>query len=490
MGSIGIWSEASSGLLLVARGGAQAPGTPDGVNLSFSTGLDSFHLDWPKLNDAGQTAFVGGLTGPGVNSTNNWGVWSNGSGTLELVARAGDQAPDVPSGMVFGVSNFSPLTAFVASLNDTGQLALWGSLAGTGVADNQTYGVWSGTPGSLTLVTRNGIHAPGTPSGVNFDRPFSAVAFNSEGQVAFMGRVTGSGVNSTNEVGFWSSSSGSIELVARKGNHAAGTPSGVNYLLSSPWFPVLNDAGQIAFSSFLTGSDINSTNDFGIWSESSGELQLVARTGSHAPGTADGVSFFELNAPSLNSAGQIAFRAILTGDDVDFTNDRGIWATDRDGDLRLVVRTGELLEVMPGDFRTPSDLDFVSMTGNSDSRQSAFNNFGQLVFWASFTDGSQGVFVSNVVAYLTGDFNEDGAVDAADYVVWRKNDGTQAGYDTWRKNFGTSLDRGISSSAAGPASTSVPSLSNAIPEPGSIEFLISIGLGLLATQCCRRSCRD
>ena len=30
-----------------------------------------------------------------------------------------------------------------------------------------------------------------------------------------------------------------------------------------------------------------------------------------------------------------------------------------------------------------------------------------------------------------GDFNGDGTVDAADYVVWRKTDGTPLGYDTW-----------------------------------------------------------
>ena len=35
---------------------------------------------------------------------------------------------------------------------------------------------------------------------------------------------------------------------------------------------------------------------------------------------------------------------------------------------------------------------------------------------------------------LEGDYNEDGSVDAADYVWWRKNDGgNQAGYDTWRR---------------------------------------------------------
>ena len=37
---------------------------------------------------------------------------------------------------------------------------------------------------------------------------------------------------------------------------------------------------------------------------------------------------------------------------------------------------------------------------------------------------------------LPGDFNHDGTVDAADYVVWRKTDGTQAEYNTWRTHFG------------------------------------------------------
>ena len=35
-----------------------------------------------------------------------------------------------------------------------------------------------------------------------------------------------------------------------------------------------------------------------------------------------------------------------------------------------------------------------------------------------------------------GDFNHDGFVNAADYVVWRKSGGTQADYDVWRGNFG------------------------------------------------------
>jgi len=41
-----------------------------------------------------------------------------------------------------------------------------------------------------------------------------------------------------------------------------------------------------------------------------------------------------------------------------------------------------------------------------------------------------------------GDFNSDGSVDAADYVVWRRTDGSPAGYNEWRANFGNSSGSG------------------------------------------------
>jgi len=56
-----------------------------------------------------------------------------------------------------------------------------------------------------------------------------------------------------------------------------------------------------------------------------------------------------------------------------------------------------------------------------------------------------------------GDYNQDGTVDAADYIVWRKVDGTQAGYDTWRENFGVTLP------GSGGGSNQVPEPTCALP---------------------------
>jgi hypothetical protein len=93
---------------------------------------------------------------------------------------------------------------------------------------------------------------------------------------------------------------------------------------------------------------------------------------------------------------------------------------------------------------------------------------------------SSGLVVQGAVTYvgtapgLAGDYNNDGRVDAADYVVWRKNDGSQNGYNTWRTNFGRTSGSGAAlDSAAG------------VPEPASFGLaahLLILGIG----KCSRK----
>jgi hypothetical protein len=77
---------------------------------------------------------------------------------------------------------------------------------------------------------------------------------------------------------------------------------------------------------------------------------------------------------------------------------------------------------------------------------------------------------------LAGDYNNDGSVDAADYVVWRKNNiNGQQGYNDWRTNFGAT---------AGPAN----GLSSAaVPEPTGVAVLVFGGF-LLGRIRWRNSC--
>lgn len=68
---------------------------------------------------------------------------------------------------------------------------------------------------------------------------------------------------------------------------------------------------------------------------------------------------------------------------------------------------------------------------------------------------------------LPGDFNTNGAVDAADYVVWRKVNGTPAGYNLWRKNFGATNQPAAGTSVA------------VVPEPAT-GLLLSMALACAA----------
>src|SRR6476660_9017031 len=66
-----------------------------------------------------------------------------------------------------------------------------------------------------------------------------------------------------------------------------------------------------------------------------------------------------------------------------------------------------------------------------------------------------------ITAVLSGDFNSDNVVDAADYVIWRKTNGTRANYDAWRAHFGQTTGGGSSLNAA------------SIPEPTTFATLTS-----------------
>jgi hypothetical protein len=79
------------------------------------------------------------------------------------------------------------------------------------------------------------------------------------------------------------------------------------------------------------------------------------------------------------------------------------------------------------------------------------------------------VLLEVVAPTLLGDFNEDGAVDAADYVVWRRSGGSQDGYNAWRANFGRSNGSGSAGAS--------PSLA-ALPEPATFILLIAALGGL------------
>jgi hypothetical protein len=101
----------------------------------------------------------------------------------------------------------------------------------------------------------------------------------------------------------------------------------------------------------------------------------------------------------------------------------------------------------------------------------------QIVFTYTLADET---LASGVVRYesiplppLAGDYNNNGVVDAADYVLWRKtNTGGDQGYNDWRANFGrTAMPEGT---ALGTGTS--------VPEPASVALVIVAILCSLARR--------
>jgi hypothetical protein len=117
----GLWIKRNGGIDAVAINGDQAPGTASGVTFN---GFSPF--DRPIMNESGKVVFPANLTGPGVTSSNNSGIWSDVSGALSLIARKGSPAPSIAGSITFA-SVGSPVLSDCNALAFSGQTAVMGS---------------------------------------------------------------------------------------------------------------------------------------------------------------------------------------------------------------------------------------------------------------------------------------------------------------------------------------------------------------------------
>jgi hypothetical protein len=227
------WSGSFSDPKLAYRRGLQAPGLPDGV--VFTTTDSTFFF----ANDAGQIVQIANLSGPGIDTSNDSGIWLSGT-TSHLIAREGSQAPGLPAGTVF--ANPTGPTFLRFDHNNRSDVAFTAIATGSGGGT----GLWSGQPGNAKLIAMSGNQVPGFSAGTQFGTDVSWLALSDNGGLAFLTNITGK-----QDAIFATDSAGNLEYITGSGNllHVGDNQFRTVSTLSLFDFNTLN---QIAFIATFT----------------------------------------------------------------------------------------------------------------------------------------------------------------------------------------------------------------------------------------------
>ena len=308
----GIWTTVSGSLVLVARTGYHAPDASGSTSFLSPVFASFSQLELP--NQAG-VVFMGNLVigTSGVVAANNQGIWAQTDlGMLRQVIRKGDVL------MVNGKARtVSLLTIFNTPATATGQtrhftasgdlLFKIGFIDGSAGILKAAY-PFTTQPATVVFIKDAAASVPGATFSV-----LGNPAINDSMHVAFQATVSGSlgsGIGATNNVGIWADSgSNGRFLIARTGASApgyvqSGSAAGTFATLSDPLYA--ND-DAVAFLGTLvktgtTASEINATNNTGIWATVSGSLALLARAKDRAP-DANGTT--TLSSPLFASFAQV-----------------------------------------------------------------------------------------------------------------------------------------------------------------------------------------
>ncbi len=344
------------------------------VDYDGTTGNNYIFMGNP-IATSGGFAFMGTAftadTAPGVWLSEDPAPETDGLPTMRLISLWG---VDLPGSSIA----LEESQAFVMADSNTGAL-LATIQHEEGIDATNDQGIWkTDIQSGATLLAQKGDIAPG-----------SSLAFASFGKpaVAANGTVVAwAGLVDENE-------SEGIYQLTTEGNQSLATTSetlsasGQSVDLNAIYDPTINAAGDVAFLAKLDpdGSDGDS---FAILKRSaSGIWTLIAQTGDQAPGTAQKVAFKSFSSPTINAAGQIAFSATLDGEGeiISNTTDTGVWATDINGILGLVVREGDTLQLRSNAVGTVK----TSAIGG-------FNASGQLALKLGFSNDSSAIVISQI----------------------------------------------------------------------------------------------
>lgn len=399
---------------MIARTTTVAPGTGGATTASFS-------FPAPLLSQDGRAAYIGSLTlntgNPPVTFTapnaNNGGLWIGTPGAMNLALRQNDAVTALAGDGSIRVGSF---TSSGLTVSNGGRFASLNALQGsvtTGAATGNDQAILSNRTGSLEIIARRGDQVPGAAPGTFYRALGTSMGMNNAGRVVFSSTLRdGAGTTITNG-SLITDNGGPLGLVAQGGlplpaiTNANGNEFvGVNWG-SSFSDPVISGNNIVAFKTGgLTGTGITPQNSSAIFTlNDSGTFTKMMRTDDVAPvGLADDGTLIRYGGLqgglSVNTRGQVAFSSLLSGFGVNglIGNNLALFATDLSGQVQLIVRRGTDFEVAPGDVRLVTSIGGLNTSGGQDGRAVSLNNYSEIVFSLGFADGSSGVFTATVPA--------------------------------------------------------------------------------------------
>jgi hypothetical protein len=366
----------------------------------------------------GDTEHPPGQTCSGLTTSNDTAIWVF-DGSVSLFAREGNQAIGVSTGQLWG----DCILTYPPSVNDSGHLAFWNNLAGSGVTSSNDTALWGpDSTGATVVIAREGSSAPGTTDTINSFLDFD-IDLNANDEVAFGLFVN----NSSSGAGIWRGLAGTtLGAVVRDQDTAPGTadPGSPDRKFGTVFgSPVINAAGTIAFSATVnyggSSSDMRT-----VWTVSpTGTLTLVAKQGQATP--AGGV--FGLIQPdvSINANGIVIFAGVVEFGPTNMP--LGLWAYDPAANsccrLRLIGREGETIN--PGGTSFTVDAIYAALgSGGEDGRRTCINDNNVVTFLMADSvttgspDGATYALYKTLVAFVNpcyADMNCDGVLSNADF---------------------------------------------------------------------------
>lgn len=270
-------------------------------------------------------------------------------------------------------------------IDDAGNIAFVGTIFGDGITPANNRVMWYGAGNTWTQVARNGDAAlPGLPGLNLLAIPNSHQPISPNGTLLVTSTLAGAGVTTANDTAFWCGPVGNPGQVISQENTTIAPNTGGAVLSNSMLLGVgtrMNNAGQVLFSSNLTGGTVTAADNFAVYLGTSSGITEVTRKGNPIPGAP------ALPDPSgpfmtpdsfgmqLNGAGEVASTGTLVAGSlggVTGADDKVVWTT-VGGAMRIVAREGDPVPGMNLIRYRPNSVFNMATMGLTNSGKIVFN---------------------------------------------------------------------------------------------------------------------